>query len=88
MAEERKFIEDKVYLQGPNGVIYDYEPLLANQAGFVAVTPNKSKATLAAEKSEAQAAEEQAAADKATQEKLAAEAKKATDAAAKVNAPK
>lgn len=40
---DRKFVQDKVYLQGPKGQIYDYEPLLARQPGWKAVTPNSTK---------------------------------------------
>ena len=66
MTKEQEYIEDKVYLRGPTGRIYPYEPLVANQPGFVAVVPNKSEATLAKEKAEADAvakADEKAAAE-------------------------
>lgn len=48
--EERQYIEDKVYLQGPDGQHWDYEPLLANTPGFTPVTPNPSKKAAAADK--------------------------------------
>lgn len=40
---DRKYEPDKVYLQGPDGRIWPYEALLANEPGFVSVVPNKSK---------------------------------------------
>ena len=39
----RKFEVDKVYLKGPDGQIWENEPLLANRDGFVPVVPNPSK---------------------------------------------
>ena len=38
----RKFELDKVYLQGPDGRVWPYEPLLANADGFKPVVPNAS----------------------------------------------
>lgn len=59
MANDRKFVEDKVYLQGPDQQIWEYEALLANQPGFVAVTPNPSKKAAAADETQ-QNAQQQA----------------------------
>lgn len=73
---DRKFVEDKVYLKGPSGVIYEYEPLLAQRPGFVPTVPNKSKTLQAAERKEASAAEEQAKKDAETQEMLRKSAEK------------
>lgn len=72
MTNERKFVEDKVYLQGPDGQIWEYEAMLANQNGFVAVTPNPSKKATAAQRAEQQALEEEQARI-AAEEKAAAE---------------
>jgi hypothetical protein len=82
MTTERKFVEDKVYLQGPDGQIWDYDALLANQSGYVAVTPNKSKKATA-----------QMEADKKAQEESDAAAQKLIDdnaakAAAQIEADK
>lgn len=41
---ERKFEQDKVYLQGPDGQIWPYDPHLTKIDGFKSVIPNKSKA--------------------------------------------
>lgn len=44
---ERKFQQDKVYLQGPDGQIWDYEPMLAAQEGYKQVIPNQSRKSAA-----------------------------------------
>lgn len=51
---ERKYIEDKVYLKGPNGQIWDYDPLLANVNGYVSHIPNPSKKAAAKSKEDTQ----------------------------------
>jgi hypothetical protein len=72
MTTERKFVEDKVYLQGPDGQIWDYDALLANQSGYVAVTPNKSKKAATQEEADKKAQEEaDAAAQKLIEENAA-----------------
>ena len=40
---ERKFDADKVYLQGPDGQIWPYDPHLSAVEGFKPVIPNKTK---------------------------------------------
>ena len=70
-TNERKFVEDKVYLKGPDGQIWEYESLLANQSGFVAVTPNPSKKATAEQAAAAQAVADQEAADQAAAAKAA-----------------
>lgn len=49
---ERKFVEDKVYLKGPNGQIWDYDPLLANVNGYTSHIPNPSKKAAKAAKTD------------------------------------
>lgn len=45
MATEKKrvFQQDKVYMQGPDGMIHEYEPMLLKIKGFTQVIPNPSK---------------------------------------------
>lgn len=40
--QKPQFIEDKVYLRGPDGVHWDHDPLLAAVPGYIAVVPNPS----------------------------------------------
>lgn len=81
MSDERKFEEDKVYLQGPDGVIWEYDTLLSNAPGYKPVTPNPSKIA------QAEAAKA-AKADEAEAAKAADAAKANADANAKAAAAK
>ena len=74
---ERKFVEDKVYLRGPDGQVWEYEALLANQSGFTAFTLNPSKAAAAQAEADAKAAADEQEAIKAADEKAKADAAKA-----------
>lgn len=42
-TKKRVFQQDKVYMQGPDGMIYEYEPMLLKIKGFTQVVPNPSK---------------------------------------------
>lgn len=42
-TKKRVFQQDKVYMQGPDGMIHEYEPMLLKIKGFTQVVPNPSK---------------------------------------------